>query len=121
MNLLSVEGTKYIKRCSVKSSSIYKVKCILIVHFFFKKREILCDQFSPLQKIHFCCLRFLISCFYHLICLRKKSNLYQEMQREKLYNLHGKAYCNSFNKNIKNAVESIFIRFSPVQKQNLKL
>ena len=105
---------QYTKRCSVKSSSIYKVKCILIVHFFFQKKgNSVRPIFAVAEKKHFCCLRFLTSCFYHLIYLRKKRKLYQKMQREKLYNLHCKVYCNCFNKDIKNAVKPILVLFSP--------
>ena len=42
-NMFSYKKTKYTTRCSVKSSTIYTVKLIVIV---FKKSKILCDQFS---------------------------------------------------------------------------
>ena len=50
----SIQKTKYTTRCSVKSSTIYKLKFILIVYFLFsKKSKTLCNQFLLLWKTRF--------------------------------------------------------------------
>ncbi len=47
----SVQKTKYSIRCSLRSSTTYTLKFILIVYFLFsKKSKTLWDQFFPLQK-----------------------------------------------------------------------
>ena len=69
---------------------------------------------------------FLISYFYHLIRFIKKE-IYHNIQREKLYNLHSKAYCDCFQKK-QNSVWPIFARsksgrskFCPFWKQKVQL
>ncbi len=125
------QKTKETKRCSVKSSTMYKKHFILIVYFLLSKNQnsvrpvfaVARKSFFSTQKRNFF---FLFSFFYHLIRVIKSEICYK-MQREKLYYLHSKAYCNNFQKT-RNAVLPIFARskfgrskFCPFSKQKVRL
>ncbi len=45
LDIFYLERTKYITRCSVKSSTIYKIKLILIVYFLSKKSKFRATNF----------------------------------------------------------------------------
>ena len=103
--------TKATTRCSVKSSTIYKKYFILIVYFLLSKSQNSArPSFRRCEKSFFFYTKekFLLSSFifYHPIRFIK-SEIYYKMQREKLYYLHSKAYCNGFQKT-QNAVLPIF-------------
>ncbi len=100
----------------MKSSTIYKVKLILIVYFLFSKKAKLCTtSFAVAKKIIFSKQTrnffFLTSSFYHRIHFIKKE-IYHEMQREKLYNLQRTVYFNC----VRFVFKILCDLFSPLRK-----
>jgi hypothetical protein len=100
----------------MKSSTIYKLKFILIVYFLFSKKAKLCatnfrhcekNDFFTRTRIPFSYFIFLSPNMFSL----KNNKIYHKMQCEKLYNLQTKVYFNCILfmfKNTPNSVRSVF-------------
>ena len=117
LNVNLFNKTKYTIRCSVKSSTIYKLKFILIVHFLFSKKVKLCaTNFCYCEKIIF--LRKREFLFFYFIFVSpnmfslKKNKIYHKMQREKFYSLQRTVYFISvlfMFKKTPTSVRSVFV------------
>jgi hypothetical protein len=85
-----------------KLYNFHKITYFLVALFVLKINQILSDQISTMEKYNI--FWYTTNSFFYLIILspdmlyQKKNKIHQKMQREKLYNLPNKAYCNCFEK-----------------------
>jgi hypothetical protein len=94
-----------------KPYNLHKTTYLVVVLFVFRLDKILATKLPSCEKDNFLDtwqIKFLL---FHRsitkIVYQKRNKIHHKMQREKLYNLHSKAYCNCFQKE-ENSVWSVF-------------
>ena len=92
----------YHKMQREKLFNLHTATYFIAAIFVFEIDKILSNQVVKMRKRQ--CFRYTTNSFLLFHCLspdmlyQKKNKIHHKMQREKLYNLHSKAYCRLFSK-----------------------